>query len=357
MTLHNPELLPLIPDSVLRAAHVRERHDTRFRSAARLLQSLWRERHGFAAGHYTNAEGVRRRLGSCLASDAARDGANFLSAETFGQARCDLAYREPGALMDAGRMHANMLSSMPLCFNLFAPLKLDKKLARRALNQLAPGIAKEVAHIQFEHSPGRGDTTFTGDGTAFDAFCVARASDGGRTFVAVEVKYSESMEEPEARLRPRYDELARSSGLYTDPDNETLRKNPLQGIWREHMLAQSIVDAGLYDRGVFMLIAPRQNREVRRAVEAYMKHLAATENKVRFVYVELEEAINAIKTAGAVDFAAALHERYTDFGSVHDLVRRACLSTPRRKRPQRTTSRPNSATRRGPRAAPALAMR
>jgi hypothetical protein len=342
MTLHNPALLPLIPERLLRQAHVYERYDTRFRAAARLLQALWRERRKLPEGHYTNAAGARRRLGSRLATDAARNGANFLTPDIFGQARMDISYREPAALVDLERVWSNMLSSMPLAFNLLSPLKLDNKLARRVFNQLAPGIVKEIAHIQMEHSPGRGDITFTGDGTAFDAFATARAPDGAKTFISVEIKYSESMSEPEARLRPRYDELSRSSGLFADPDDDALRKNPLQGLWREHMLAQSMLDAGLYDRGVFMLIAPRQNRDVQRAARAYAKRLTNDPTKVAFLNVELEDAIDAIRTSGATDLAAALHERYTDFEPVHTLVRQACLTTPRRTRPLRTTPRPTN---------------
>jgi hypothetical protein len=242
--------------------------------------------------------------------------------------------------LDVERMHSNLLSSMPLAFNLVAPLKLDKKLARRVFNQLAPGIAKEITHIQFEHSPGRGDATFTQDGTAFDAFATARAADGAKTFIGIELKYSESMTEAEARLRPRYDELARSSGLYADPDDEALRKNPLQSLWRGHMLAQSAVDAGLYDRGIFMLIAPRQNGDVQRAARAYAKRLANDGSKVQFINVELEDAVMAIRKAGASELADALHERYVDFEQIHALVRKACLDTPRRRRPQRIGPRP-----------------
>jgi len=350
MALHNPELPPLIPERLLRQHHVFERYDTRFRAAARLLQSLWRERRKFPEGHYTNAAGARRRLGSRLAADAARSGANFLTPEIFSQARIDLAYREPGALIDIERMHANLLSSMPLCFNLLAPLKTDTKLARRVFNQLAPGIAKDITHIQFEHSPGRGDPTFLGDGTAFDAIATARAPDGAKTFIAIEVKYSESLNEPEARLRPRYDELSRGSGLFTEPDDKALRKNPLQSFWRGHMLAQSMLDAGLHDRGVFLLIAPRQNRDVQRAARAYSKRLTNADGKVAFLSVELEDAIDAIGTAGATNLAAALHERYVDFGPVHDLVRQACLDTQRR-RPLRPAPRPASAQPRSPRGA------
>jgi hypothetical protein len=357
MALHNPELLPLIPERLLRQHHVFERYDTRFRAAARLLQSLWRERRKFPEGHYTNAAGARRRLGSRLAADAARSGANFLTPEIFSQARIDLAYREPGALIDIERMHANLLSSMPLCFNLLAPLKLDRKLARRVFNQFVPSGVSTVSCVQFEHSPGRGDAVFTNDGTAFDAFATVRAPDGAKTFIAVEVKYSESMTEPEARLRPRYDELSRSSGLYTDPDDEALRKNPLQSFWRGHMLAQSMLEAGLYDRGVFVLIAPRQNRDVQRAARAYAKRLSDVDGKVAFLNVELEDAIDAIRSAGATGLAAALFERYVDFGPVHDLVRQACLNTPRRRQPFRPAPRPTSAPPRSPRSAPAAAAR
>lgn len=357
MALHNPGLLPLVAERLLRQHHVFERYDTRFRAAARLLQALWRERRKLPEGHYTNAAGARRRLGSRLAADAARSGGNFLTPEIFGQARLDLAYLEPGALVDRERMHSNLLSSMPLCFNLFAPLKLDRKLARRVFNQLAPGIAKDITHIQFEHSPGRGDPTFTADGSAFDAIATARAPDGAKTFIAVEVKYSESMTEPEARLRPRYDEFSRDSGLYAEHDDAALRKNPLQGLWRGHMLAQSMVDAGLYDRGVFVLIAPRQNRDVQRAARAYAKRLTNADGKVAFLDVELEDAIDAIRTAGAQDLAAALRERYVDFTPVHDLVRQACLNTPRRRRPLRPAPRPANAQPRPPRSAPMAAAR
>jgi hypothetical protein len=357
MALHNPALLPLVPERLLRQHHVFERYDTRFRAAARLLQALWRERRKLPEGHYINATGVRRRLGWRLAADAASSGANFLTPDIFGQARCDLAYREPGALVDIERMHSNLLSSMPLAFNSLAPLKADKKLACKVFNQLAPGIAKDITHVQFEHSPGRGDPTFTADGTAFDAFATARAPDGAKTFIAIEVKYSESMTEPEARLRPRYDELSRNSGLYIEPDDEVLRKNPLQGLWRTHMLAQSMLDAGLYDRGVFMLIAPRQNRDVQRAARAYAKRLTNADGKVTFLNVELEDVIDAVRSAGGTELADALFERYVDFSAVHALVREACLATPRRRRPQRTASRPAGARLRSPRGAPMAAAR
>jgi len=349
--LHNTQLLPLIPERLRRERYVHEPLDTRFRAAARLLQSLWRERRNLAPGHYVDRSGSRRRVGSMLSISDAQSGANFMHSDIFGQVRCDLAYREPGALIDQERMFGNLLSSMPLAFNLLVPLKKDKALARRVFAKLAPNVAKRVAHLQFEHSPGRGDPTFTADGTAFDAFVSSIGPDGRKTFIAIEVKYSEGMTEPEPRLRPRYDELSRVSGLYAEPDSDALRRNPLQQFWRQHMLAQAMVDCGLYDSGVFMLIAPRQNRDVQRAARRYESCLATADDKVSFVTVELESAIEAVRAAGAADHAEALHERYCNFGPVHELVRQACLATPRRKRPSRAGPRPVTRPRTPPRIA------
>jgi hypothetical protein len=44
--------LPLIPAAILKKHHVHEPLDPRFRSAARLLQALWREDRGLPIGSY-----------------------------------------------------------------------------------------------------------------------------------------------------------------------------------------------------------------------------------------------------------------------------------------------------------------
>jgi len=49
------------------------------------------------------------------------------------------------------------------------------------------------------------------------------------------------MREPEAKLLPCYDELSEASGLFVEP---ALRSSPLQQLWREYLLAQSMIDNG-----------------------------------------------------------------------------------------------------------------
>jgi hypothetical protein len=56
--------LPLLPTNLLRRHQCAEPQDTRFRSVARLRQSLWREQHGYACGRYVHPDGRTCRLGS-----------------------------------------------------------------------------------------------------------------------------------------------------------------------------------------------------------------------------------------------------------------------------------------------------
>ena len=80
---------------------------------------------------------------------------------------------------------------MPLTFNLFALFVRKHENATATLRSLIPDFDGVAFQTQFEHSPGRGDPTFTNDYTAFDALLRYTREDGKKGFVAIEVKYSE----------------------------------------------------------------------------------------------------------------------------------------------------------------------
>jgi hypothetical protein len=201
------------------------------------LDALRREDRDLPIGSYISEDGKRRKLGSRISEAAGNAGGNFLSPEIAHIARRETAYREIGAMIDAQRLATNLLSSMPLTFNLLAPWQAALERASGYLRELLTAFTGDALQLLFEHSPRRGNPKFTADYTAFDA--LIRYSDvQGRTgFVAFEIKYSESMREPMPELKPRYDELSDVSGLFTDPAAAALRTNPVQQLWREHLLA------------------------------------------------------------------------------------------------------------------------
>jgi hypothetical protein len=202
---------------------------------------------------------------------------------------------------------------MPLTFNLLAPWGHAPERASGYLIELLPDFTGAARQLLFEHSPGRGNPKFTGDYTAFDALIRYSDPHSRSGFVAFEIKYSESMREPMPELKPRHDELSQASGLFTDPAAAALRTNPLQQLWREHLLAQSMIDHGLYDEGYLVVIAPALNDHVQDAAEAYHAQLREPEDgKVRFTNRALEDVIEVIRLSDPAH-ADALHHRYCDF--------------------------------------------
>jgi hypothetical protein len=319
MSLQEYGRLPLISERTLRRHHAYESADNRFRSAARLRQALLREQQGWPIGEYRTARGTRRKLGSYVNSTAGTKAVNFITPEVARLVRREVAYREEGALIDEGRLWTNLLSSAPATFNVLGPMKLNLRLATAVLRSICPDFVRRVTAILFEHSPARSHPAFTHDRTAFDALGKCETRYGSHGFVAIELKYSESMTEPPARVRPRYDVLSRTSGLYRDPDHPALRQNPLQQLWRQHMLAAAMVQNGLYSTGRFILVAPTFNTQVAEAVCLYRQHLT-DDPPVDFDAVSLETVIAAIKRAGADDIGDLLHDRYCNFDPVDALI-------------------------------------
>ncbi len=308
------QLLPLIPAEVLKKHKIEIPLDTRFRAAARLLQALWRVDRNLPIGDYIGEDGERRELGSRISQAAGRTGGNFLTPAIAVTARREAAYREIGAMIDEERLWTNLLSSMPLAFNMFALWRRDPQRANAILGPLIPGFLALDTRTLFEHAPARGDVRFTGDGTAFDVLVRYTTPSGRKGFVAFEIKYSESMQEPMRPLGLRYDELAEKSGLFIAPANPVLRTNPLQQFFREHLLAQTMIDNGLYEEGHFVVIAPSLNHHAQNATAAYAGQLREqSDGRVFFHNITLERFIDAVREAGDADHAAALHRRYTDF--------------------------------------------
>lgn len=317
--------LPIIPESVLRKHRVLEKFDNRFRACARLLQALWRESQELPIGTYAGADGQRRRIGSLISGVAADAGRNFLSPEIAHLVRREVAYQETGALIDKRRLYGNLLSSMPLAFNLFGPLRLNPTLAAKVVRALIPDIdLARVVHVWFEHSPGRSRNDLTGDRTAFDVAIVYERADGEKGLLAIEQKYTEGGAEAFGELDTRYDELAPSSELYKNPMSAVLRTGPCRQLFREHLLTHAARFRGDYAEAWFIFIAPRHNHLLQHGAQLYASHLAEpAPDAVPFLNFELEQIIEAIGWAGELDYAYALHDRYLNWWKIDAVVEQA----------------------------------
>ncbi|CAO4132569.1 PGN_0703 family putative restriction endonuclease [Methylorubrum extorquens] len=318
---------PLAPEPLLRRHKCFIPGDTRFRAAARLRQSLWREEQGLPAGlHRPRGNRILPHLplGSTLPpADAAR-GLNFFSPSVNAFVRRSLILREEGAMVHYDRLHRNLLSSEPLTYNLFVPLALKLDLATAVFRQLLPAFVHRVTGIRFETSPGRHDPRYLADGTAFDAALSVITPDGEPATVFIEVKYSEGCTGPAATHRPRYDEASREAALHHSPDSPVLRSTLLEQFWRLHLLAQLAVRHSVTPRAHLLVLYPQLNRRVRTATHRYAAELSdptgSSPALTGFSALTLETFVAALAQAGGSTEAAYLHHRYLNLQPVFDLI-------------------------------------
>jgi hypothetical protein len=128
------------------------------------------------------------QYGNMLTKEDGERGANFLLPEIAA-----LAMRrqtEAARRIERHRLLCNMLSSQPMCFNLFGPAALDETLVLKLAAALLGRPLRRVRRVVFEHEPAP-RAAHLADGTTFDAFIEVEDQTGALGFLGIETKLTE----------------------------------------------------------------------------------------------------------------------------------------------------------------------
>lgn len=308
-----------VSDEVLEHHHVLVATDNAFQRRARLLQALWREERALPIGERRPGVPLGSRLPKAF---AIQTGVNLMTPAAIEAARREVAAMRAGSgqKIDEDRLWANLLSSQPLAFSLFADLGLELGLATRVFKRLWPERIEAVTKIGFEYSPGRSSDKYTADMTAFDVFVEHTTRQGGRSFIGIEVKYHEALTDEPARHRPRYDEVTRAMGCFKPDLLAGIRRKPLEQIWRDHMLAGSmLLPPSPWETGLYAFLYPEDNEPCRAAVQLYREYLCDDRT---FDSVTLERVAEAIEVETDAPWIRDVRERYFRWEKVASAAQR-----------------------------------
>jgi len=223
--------------------------------------------------------------GTKLTDVDAAAGTNFLSPEIREVAEARLRKKQTHETLDAQRLRRDLLSSMPMAFNLFGEAALsENEMSRSSLAELF-GVPSEMpSDIVFEWSPARRSDRYTRDRTAFDVALRLASSGGPRTVVGIETKYHEHSAKEmrpipaDAKAHLRYQEqteflvaIAEASGAFRTGWKDDVLATDLRQLWRDHLLALSMrTHASEWtDLSRYVLVYPRRNVSFADAAERY----------------------------------------------------------------------------------------
>lgn len=280
---------------------------TSWRQAARRHQAEWRMARGLPVGLVTvprtkaqkeaGLEARARTIGSRIAADHARaNNSNFLNDAVVAAVEARLRSRQPHETLDTTRLYADLLSSMPMCFNLFGPLHGDPDSAAKVVAAWFPDVSISGAPVTvgFEWSPGRRDPAFLGDRTAFDA--VFHIGEGRQHLIGVETKYHEHpmTERHTAGIPAAYRRVAQQARLFKRPGSvEDIWNSDLEQVWRDHLLALSCQQhEDGWKKTKYVLVAPAGNPAWKPLVQRY-RDLLTDEAAQTVEYRSLESLLDA----------------------------------------------------------------
>jgi hypothetical protein len=241
---------------------------------------MWRVARGLPIGAQPYRGGPEATpVGSRLELTFAREsGANFITPAALAAVRARLAAPEQYQTLNEHRLWADLLSSMPLCFNLFGGLAGDSEAARSAIRIWWPDAPTGDVRVRFEHSPGRRDRAFLGNQSAFDVGFEVGADGDARGIIGVETKYHEhaiAEAAPKAAALSRYVEVTERSGIFAEGWREKIVGTQLQQIWLDHLLVLAMLQhpSKRWTWGRFVLVFPTANPSFTAAAARYAQVL------------------------------------------------------------------------------------
>lgn len=232
--------------------------------------------------------------GSMLRPPAASRGLNFLTPSIHEVALQRMA-EGPG--VERFRCLHNMLSSQPMCFNLFGPLVADRDLAVRVVRALLDdeGIVT-VTSVQIEWAPDP-VREYLGDGTSFDALIAFERADGSRGFVGIETKLTEPFSQAEYALEPRYRRVLESVDTWRHDRWKDFSDPRWNQLWRDHLLVEAVrihPQRPFGDQGRLLLVRHPGDATCANSVTEYIQTLASTQT---FLDMPLDRLASLVEPA------------------------------------------------------------
>lgn len=283
-------------------------YDTPFVAECRQMQSRYREELGLPLRPYTVQNrrskdyGKVYNLGNYISSGE-EDGANFLADYIFVHAKERINNRKPYETFDEDRMFNNLLSSQPMAFNLFCPLRKlleENRIAvTKAIQAALPHYSiAMVTAVELEFIPYNYQN-LTGDKSAMDAIIKYRNFEGKECFIAIETKYSENLgsnaasfmklsgEKYEEKKNVYFEKIHNLNLFLPDIESKLRSKDvKLTQLYRNFILSETYGKKEGYISHSIVL-APARHPSTDKEIEALQSQLLPQcKDKIRAVHLE-----------------------------------------------------------------------
>jgi hypothetical protein len=225
-----------------------------------------------------------------------KTGKNFLFPETFEYAKKRVDEKKPEETIEEYRLFNNLLSSMPMTFNIFHPLMMIKEKYPDQIAWVLDGVFPELSieHvddilIEFIPTPIK---NYTNDKTAMDAAILYTDAEGYKYIISFEVKYTESLGTNVAHDKVSKYNIALETGLFTSLGLEKINDCCPQ-IYRNFLLTEKYRMVHKLADSYSVVLAPRGHPTTETEVKSLRTYLKG-DYKYKIRSYALEDFMEAI---------------------------------------------------------------
>jgi hypothetical protein len=229
--------------------------------------------------------------------DGENTGKNFVNDFAFREAKRRVAKREKNETFDEYRLFNNLLSSQPMAFNLFCPFKEmmengKEKEVSSIFQAIFPdkGIDKvENVELEYLHTDIE---NYLNDRTAMDVIIRYMDTEGKKSFIAIETKYTDVLGTNSASNTMLHKQwIKRLSEFKKESENELLNdKKPISQIYRNFLLTECYGVLEGANRYYSVILAPAQHPTTLSEVNS-LKDELKPEYRYKITSVTLEDFI------------------------------------------------------------------
>lgn len=304
--------------------------DNPFTAKARLLQSVYRVECGERfMGIGPNEKSKDKKgnptyYGNMLANGQS-SGKNFFFKETFEYALKRVKEKKPEETIGEYRLFNNLLSSMPMAFNLFHLLMMIKEKHPNLLNQMIRDLfpvlpVYQVDDILIEFIPTP-TNQYTNDKSAMDAAILFSDQERNSYIIAIETKYTDSLGLNLANDNTLKYKAAIDSGLFSDEGLEHINKGCTQ-IYRNFLLTEKYRMVHKLKDSWSIVLAPKNHPTTNGEIESLL-HLLKPEYQYKLRKYSLEDFVSAMgKTCPVAfqDWLEQFFDRYLNFEKIESIM-------------------------------------
>ena len=306
--------------------------DSRFVADCRKMQSIYRVEIGEGICPYTDRYGKLHYYGNYISNgENPKEGCwkNFLTEYAFNYAKERVNHKKPYETIESDRLFNNLLSSQPMAFNLFCPLRQMREespeTATKVIKAALPSYSiHEVTDVDLEFIP-ENYKDLTGDKSAMDAIIRFEDEHGKKVFIAIETKYSENLgtnaaydRDKNGEKTPRKQSLKAVQELKcfkSDVESRIINGEVrLTQIYRNFLLSEKFgEDKGLNSYSI--ILAPRNHPSTDNEFKSLYNELKE-EHRTKINSMHLEDFVNAIINNSPTEYRLIFkrfHDRYLNF--------------------------------------------